>query len=246
MAGDSTISTKRVIACSCASLGIQPAREDLGLAHGLQHVGVDALAVVAFLVATSARAARCRSGSGRGGTPRCGSGTTRRRSMTRALRLTAPSGSSPAAMRRQLRQDIEPGPDVLAALGVVRGRGREAVRPSLGAVASASACSASGVDAEHGPARRRPRSARPDGCRGRAPCPRCPWPSTGLVDLLELADELHVLAAFFVRRCSPPFSTAAARRNRRRRRVPRDCALGLADGVLDVAAIVRARPVPRR
>ncbi len=68
------------IACSCRSLGFSQLVNDLGLAHRLEHVRDDPLAILAPRPCRpSARAATCRPASGTAGTPRCGSDRTRRR-----------------------------------------------------------------------------------------------------------------------------------------------------------------------
>ena len=121
--GESTISTNRVIAFLVRFARVQPAGEDLCLAHGLQHVVADALAILALLVHAvidpnghvPMRVWYRRYSSFR-------LGYDSPSMMTRALRfIRAQRPVACPPLRGQLRQRIDARPHVLAALGVVRG-----------------------------------------------------------------------------------------------------------------------------
>ena len=113
---------------------VQPARDDFGLAHGLLHVRDDALAILPFAVGVH--------GLER---PRSEEGLVEQVLLVpagvrvaidhhaRAAIESGPAGRRLFPRARDFGEHIDPRPDVLAALGVVRRGGRHRVRPLRGA-----------------------------------------------------------------------------------------------------------------
>ena len=176
--------------------------------------------------------------SGRAGTPRCGSDTTRRRSIDarrRFMRAHRPVACFHAPGISD--STLMPRAHVLAALGVVRRRGERPCGQLLARSAS-----------------QRVQRVRRRGRTGRVAADLVQRDQP-VVDverrvldalrrhraghLLELADEPQVLAALFLRNVVRAASAAAADEVEHDGRVPRIAPLGRADRVLDVAAVVR-------
>ena len=115
-------------------VGVDPARVHLGLVQGLEHVVLDPLDERPAYSSgrRTAPAARRRRASGRGGIPRWRRGSAGRRRTCAAVRLVEPAPAVHAGppVLGHLGEDVDPGADVLAALGVVGRQGRQGIGPS--------------------------------------------------------------------------------------------------------------------